>query len=416
VARRLHPFREGRLVTRTLIVCRRYWPAVGGVESLLRDVARGLGERHEVTVLAHRIDDGPSERLTDGLIPPPSFEPFDDGPVRVRPLRISVPRRALLTPLASHVVPVLRRYAYGRARVPAAGLYAQVVAPIIAGEADGAEIVHMWGNDLVAVAAMRAARLRGVPGVVTPFAHANQYGVGPADVTAYRAAARVVALLETEAAVYRRLGVSGDRVVVCGAGSPGVRPGLGSKVRRRHRIDGPLVLFLGARRPYKGYDLLLQAAPLVSAGRSDVTFAFAGPGEPIPALPDVRVVDAGFVDAEERASWLEAADILCLPSEAEIFPISVLEAWSVRTPALTSDLPTLVELMRRSGGGTTVAREPRAFADALLELLADDERLRRLGDAGHAFWKSEATVEAVVGRHERLYSDLTGAEAVRCAA
>jgi glycosyltransferase involved in cell wall biosynthesis len=154
----------------------------------------------------------------------------------------------------------------------------------------------------------------------------------------------------------------------------------------------------------------------VAARRPDVTFAFAGPGPGIPDLAGVKIVDAGYVDEEERAGWLEAADVLCLPSEAEIFPISVLEAWSVGTPALTSDLPTLVELMQRSGGGRTTPREPHALAKSLLDLLDDGDGLRRLGEAGRAFWRAEATIDAAVERHETLYQQLSGVKAVRCAA
>ena len=64
---------------RLLFVARRYWPAVGGIETLLRHVARELGERHELTVLAHRIDDGPHGRLSDSLDPPRTFEAFDEN-------------------------------------------------------------------------------------------------------------------------------------------------------------------------------------------------------------------------------------------------------------------------------------------------------------------------------------------------
>jgi glycosyltransferase involved in cell wall biosynthesis len=94
----------------------------------------------------------------------------------------------------------------------------------------------------------------------------------------------------------------------------------------------------------------------------------------------------------------------------------MLEAWSVKTPVLGSDLPTLAELMRKSGGGKTAPREPGALAEALLRLLGDPGELRRLGQAGHAFWKSEATIDAVVARHEKLYAELTGAEGTRWAA
>ena len=402
---------------RLLFVARRYWPAVGGVESFLRDLARELANRHDVTVLAHRIDDGPTERLTDSLQPPPTFEPFDDGRVRVEPLRISMPRRALLTPLATQVVPGLRRYAYGRARVGAAALYSRLVGPVIAAVARDGDMLHMWGSDLVAAAAMRASRSIGVPGVVTPFAHANHYGTGRVDVAAYRAATRVIALLETDAALYRELGVPGERVDVCGVCSHGVPAGHGEWMRRRFSIGGPLVLFLGARRPYKGFDILLQAARLVAASRPGVTFAFAGPGAPLPELDSpARIVDAGVVDERGRAGWLEAADLLCLPSEGEIFPISILEAWSVRTPVLTSDLATLTELVGKARGGVTAPREPRALADTILELLADRERLRAMGDSGYAFWASRHTVERVAAAHEAVYASVTATNVTACAA
>ena len=46
-----------------LYVARRYWPAVGGVETYLRQLATELGSRHELTVLAGRIDEGAHTRL-----------------------------------------------------------------------------------------------------------------------------------------------------------------------------------------------------------------------------------------------------------------------------------------------------------------------------------------------------------------
>jgi glycosyltransferase involved in cell wall biosynthesis len=122
------------------------------------------------------------------------------------------------------------------------------------------------------------------------------------------------------------------------------------------------------------------------------------------------------VDERERAGWLEAADLFCLPSEGEIFPVSILEAWSVRTPVLTSDLPTLDELLGQARGGVTAPRHPRALADAILALLADPERLRAMGESGYTFWASRHTVERVAAAHEAVYASLTATEATACAA
>jgi len=392
---------------RVLHVTRRYWPAVGGVETFMRAITTQLATQHDVEVLAYRVDNGPWGRLTDSLRPPPTFEPFTDGAAQVTPLRVPLGRRALMAPLVSQVVPVLRRYAYGRTRVAAAALYGQAVAPVIARSARKADVIHGWGGDLLASAVVRAARLSGVPAIITPFAHASQWGDDRASAAAYRAADAIVALLDADAALYRELGVKNGRLTVTGVCSPGVRPGGGPALREQLQIAGPIVIFLGARRPYKGFDLLLEAAPRVAAACPDVTFAFVGPGDSLPQAQDsVRMVDVGSVDEEGKAAWLDAADLMCLPSQAEIFPVTVLEAWSVATPVLLSDIAPLRELVKRSAGGVCVRREPAELADQIIGLLGDRARLRELGSAGQRFWRAGHTVEAVTQRHEALYDRL----------
>lgn len=390
----------------------RAWPAVGGMEAFLRDLSRTLAERHDVLVLAQGIDSGPRSPLADSFRPPPPFEPFVDGGVRVEPIRVPPARLALLAPLVSQVTPGLRRYAYGRPRVAAGALYARAVAPVLGRVLADADVVHVWSGDMLGAAAVAAARARTVPVVATPFAHEGQWGDGPSFARTYRAVDRVVALLAADADLYARLGVPRERISVHGVCSSGVAGGLGGFLRARNGIEGPLVVFLGVRRPYKGFDLLLETAPRVHGA----TFAFVGPG---PALPDAggaRILDVGAVDDGERAAWLDAADVLCLPSSAEIFPVSVLEAWSVGTPVVTSDIAPLRELMQRSRGGLACAREPEALARTLSQLLADPDRLRALGESGRRFWRSSFTIEAVAARHEAMYGTLADGNGARCAA
>jgi glycosyltransferase involved in cell wall biosynthesis len=394
---------------RIAFVAPRVWPAVGGMESFLRHLSRSLASGHDVVVHAQGTDTEPRSQLADSLRPPPAFAAFDDGDVRVEPIAVPAARRALLAPLVTQVTPGLRRYAYGRPRIAAGALYARAVGPVLAAQLRGTDLVHIWGGDLLGAAAVGAARSLGVPVVATPFAHAGHWGDGVSFAATYRKLDRVVALLEADAALYESLGVARDRIAVQGVCSPGVDAGGGTEIRRRHSIAGPLVLFLGVRRPYKGFDLLLEAAAQVAGA----TFAFVGPGEPVRGA---NVIDAGLVDERERAGWLEAADLLCLPSDAEIFPVSALEAWSVRTPVLTSDIATLRELTRRSGGGIACPRDVRSIADAVRTLVAEPTRLRSLGAAGHDFWRRAHTVDAVASRHESLYRELLGEEAHACAA
>jgi phosphatidylinositol alpha-1,6-mannosyltransferase len=262
-------------------VTRRAWPSVGGVESLLRHVSLALATTHNVTVLALRIDDGGTSRADEAFVRNPGFEPFSDGRVRVIPVTVPLLRKAMLLPLVTQFAPLARRYAYGRSRVVTGWIYSRVVGPVIAQHLGGVDVVHAFVCDQLAWAAVAAARSVHLPVVITPFAHPGQWGDDPASAHAYRAADRVVALLEDDAATYRRLGVATSATRVIPVCSPGAAAGIGERIRHRHRIDGPLVLFLGSRRGYKGHDVLAEAIPLVAREHSDVTFAFVGPGEPM---------------------------------------------------------------------------------------------------------------------------------------
>lgn len=396
-----------------LFVARRYWPARGGIESFLRHMATELSSRHDLTVLAGRVDDGPHTRLNDSLRPPPGFDTFVDAGAIIKPLNVPTRKRLVMTPLIAHVTPGLRRYAYGRSRRFAAALVAQAVGPIIAKEASGMDVIHMWSGDLLASAAVHAGHLARVPVVITPFAHEGQWGYDAASVRAYRAAERLGALLDGEAEFYARLGVDRRRIEICGVCSPGVEAVDRHAARRRLGIRGRLVLFLGARRPYKGFDLLLQASPAVTAVHRDASFAFVGPGPRLADVPrESNVLDIGPVADEERAVWLNAADVLCLPSQAEILPVSILEAWSVATPVLTSDIPALEELVASAGGGRCIPRDPDQIAEALIKMLADPGQLQQMGLLGRHAWLGRYTPEAVARRHEDLYARACSARAV----
>jgi glycosyltransferase involved in cell wall biosynthesis len=385
---------------------RRAWPSVGGVETLLRNVSLALSDTHRVSVLALRIDDGPSSRVDEAFMRNPPFEAFDDGPVRVSPVSLSRARQAMLVPLVAQFAPVTRRFAYGRSRVATGWIYSRVVGRAIAGHLDGVDLLHAYVGDQLAWAAVAAARHAGIPVVITPFAHPGQWGEDPASARAYRAADRVVALLRDDAATYRRLGVADEAIRIIPVCSPGATAGVGERVRGRHGITGPLVVFLGSRRGYKGHDVLADAIPIVLRERSDITFGFVGPGDPMALADGERVIDAGRVSDEDKYDWLAAADLLCLPSLGEIFPVAILEAWSAGTPALVSDIPPLVELVTSVGAGRAAARSPEATAAAILDLLADPEELSAMGERGRSWWHAHATPAAVARQHAELYAEL----------
>ena len=298
---------------RITFLVHRYWPAPGGVEMLMHHVVQTLAREHEVTVLAQRIDDRPTNGRREALSEPPPFEEFLDGDARVVQLRLSRADRARMLPLVAQVVPGPARFAYGRMRLALAQVYARALQRALVPHVDGSDVLHAWSADLLGAAGLRAARLSGCPFVITPFVHPGQWGEDRASARVYRKSDAVIGLLDAERPVFERLGVSSDKVVVCGACSPGVALGGGTSIRRTHGIDGPLVVFLGVRRPYKGFDLLLRSVDQVRERHPDVAFAFVGPGAPIdPSRTRARVIDVGQADDDSAAhGWRRPTSCAC---------------------------------------------------------------------------------------------------------
>lgn len=396
-----------------VLVTQRYWPARGGVQTHVRLLAHQLVRSARVTILAQRIDEVPATRLSDSLTPPPRFEPFDDDGVQVRQIRLGRPARAALLPLAVQVVPYLRRYSHGRLRLATAALYARVAGPAIARLVPDADIVHCFGGNHLAAATVTAARRLRVPVVNMPSAHPGQWDDDPASAAAYRKCDLVIGQLDADAQIYLDLGVAPERVGVAGACVEDAwSEEAGRRLREQKGLDGPLAVFLGARRGYKGEDVVRDTAARLAARRPDVTFAFVGPGPPIPDPEDENVLDAGVVDDGEKRAWLSAADVLCLPSSYESFGVAVVEAWSARTSAVVSDIPVLKELVERSGTGRAVARNPDSVADAVVSLL-DDERREERADQARAYWSDHYRPEIVAQWHMNAYERLIGARPSR---
>ena len=264
----------------------------------------------------------------------------------------------------------------------------------------GADVVHSiareWAGPLE-----RAARDAGAAFVETPLVHPGQpfSGAGAADIDRYRRDDAVIALTEWEARWYREHGA--ERVHVTGIG-----PNLLAlpEVAR----DGATVLFVGRRERYKGYHALRSAAPLVWVERPDAHFVAIGQAAWNARFErgrsDPRWVDRGVVTEEEKAEAYARATIFAMPSEHETFGHTYLEAWGAGLPVIAGDIGPLREVVREGIDGLHVANEPRAVADAILALLREPDRARRMGAAGRERLEREFSWPAVARRTDAAYN------------
>ena len=185
----------------------------------------------------------------------------------------------------------------------------------------------------------------------------------------------------------------------------------GLEFRRRHGIplDRPLLGSFGFQTPMKRTDVVIST--LASPELKGVHLMVGGEVAPILEL-EKRAAEAGvsdrvhflgFLPFDEFEAAIAAADV-CLnlryPTAGET-SASLLRILAIGRPAVVSDYAQSAELPDEGVVKVPVGEgESQVLAERLAELLADPERLRRLGEAARRHvaerHRPEAAAEAVV--------------------
>ncbi|GAA1505128.1 hypothetical protein GCM10009730_05380 [Streptomyces albidochromogenes] len=145
------------------------------------------------------------------------------------------------------------------------------------------------------------------------------------------------------------------------------------------RAGTPTITVISRMTPHKRVDLLLKALPELRRDWPQLRVELAGDGSELPGLralaADLGVGSAvtfhGHVSEEKKRELLGRAWLTVVPSVAEGWGLTVIEANSMGTPALAFDVPGLRDAVRHGHNGWLVPGDvplPRAIATALTEL------------------------------------------------
>ncbi len=391
---------------RILWLMTRYWPAVGGAETHSRRIIQELAARgHEISVVTH-WNENRTDWLRGTTVAAPSVTRVyaDGAAARVTRLGYGAWRRLRTAfPAATY---------YLRTRGAADTLARMLEEDIARACGTDWDIVHgvRIGREPLYLAGRNLARRQGAPFVFTPLHHprweGRRYRVY---LDLYRDADALVALTESEARQYEALGVARERIGVHGIGPILPPSASGERFRAAHAIRGPLILFLGQKYPYKGWERLLNAAPRVWREWPDATFAFLGPRTAasrrvFAGIHDPRIVELDTVDLQTKGDALAACDIFCLPSEQESFGGVYTEAWAYAKPVIGCAIPAARDVITDGVDGLLVAPgSVDALAAGLRESLEVPERRAAMGRAGQEKVERLYSWPRIAGALEGVY-------------
>lgn len=180
----------------------------------------------------------------------------------------------------------------------------------------------------------------------------------------------------------------------------------------------PLVVHVGNIRPHKGHRNLVAAASHIVDRVPNVLIASLGvekePGDQ--ASLEQAAAAAGVSNSlrflgrrPDARAFMAAADVVVNPSDVEGLPIAVLEAMALARPIAATAVGGVPTVIREGQTGRLVApRDPRALADAVVDLLTDPPGAQAVGTAARELVEAEFSLEAMVQRVEAVYAEVLG--------
>lgn len=197
----------------------------------------------------------------------------------------------------------------------------------------------------------------------------------------------------------------------------------GAEVRSRLGIkaDAPVVVCVGRMTPRKGQDTLVRAWPRLLAQVPDARLLLVGDGpyrsrvERLAASLEVSdsVVFAGGVAWGEMPAYVDAGDVLAMPSRSRRFGLEVEALGIVALEAAACGLPVLAgssggapdTVVHGETGYVVSPRNPVSLAARAVSLLEDPERAAAMGKAGRMRVASMWTWDAGASRLRDLLAD-----------
>lgn len=177
--------------------------------------------------------------------------------------------------------------------------------------------------------------------------------------------------------------------------------------------EAPTVGIVGRLVPIKAHDLFLEAAELIARTHPEVQFVIVGDGELWAHLHE-EVARRTLSERVHFTGWrsdlgavYSDLDLVVCCSRNEGTPVSLIEACAAGRPVIGTRVGGIPDIIASGVNGLLVpSGDAAALADAIVELVDDPDRRRRMGVAGQRTVRERYSADRMVRELKDLYRNL----------
>ncbi|HRV95067.1 MAG TPA: glycosyltransferase [Anaerolineae bacterium] len=181
----------------------------------------------------------------------------------------------------------------------------------------------------------------------------------------------------------------------------------------------PVIGIVSRVHPGKGHEDLIRAMTKILEVFPKARLRIIGTGPLLEEMQNLSkslnlngaVEFTGFV--EDLYPELSALDVFVLPSLTEGFPLSVMEAMAMGLPVAATPVGGVPEMVEPGQTGLLFPpKSPDGLADAVLQILSDPKKARKMGEQGRQKVFKEYRPEKYIQQLDSLYQELLAAKGV----
>lgn len=187
------------------------------------------------------------------------------------------------------------------------------------------------------------------------------------------------------------------------------KPSPSARAQMRQKLgiaeSAPVLITLAALEERKGIQHVIEAIPFLLTDFPDLRYWVLGEGAYRLTL-EAQIRRLGleqsvslFGNVEDVVPYLAAADIGCLLSYGEAFPVTLVEYMAMELPVLVSQHPPFPELVQPSFGVMVDEQDSLQVGGTIHELLSNLERRQAMGRAGRESVLQQYTWEYVAEQY-----------------